>query len=611
MRVVGICRFSHVGRGDWKAYQGKDASEMEALEKQQADTLFTSERMEARLRTFEQLTLASLEAQSDPDFLFVVLSSTLMPQTYRDRLVRLCETIPQVRLRFSSPCTITEAQKAAFKAFDINHADTIQVRLDDDDCLPNGFVEEVKKICTQAGDTPAFAITLSNCLYSVTHGPAAGAYHWPVSFLAAGLGLRHPRKSIFEFGHFALEKRFPNYRIADKFSLVTHNGNNDTSVSLDQMIRRGMHRVEGAELKTIVDDNFGFLSAEAKEMSGLSENTTATFDGPAVNASVKPSLSVHNNQEVLDLPEAPIAELNKSIDVPPSPETNPDWLASFAQDDVTRGFFIYEKQFSIQFSDRRSDKLYVSFDNLGNARSSEKLRDPWGYAFAKKMGWSHLGVMAYQPKWFRHARLYKQFDWLKETGFFERYKQVIFSGTSMGGYAACAFSSIAPGSYVVAFSPQSTLDNSITPWDRRYHSGTVADWTGPFADAAAELQAARKAWIIFDPLVPEDRQHAARLANPNVELLSARYSGHFTAQYLAQIGILSTVMRDAVDGNLSPSRFRNLYRKGRDYRRYLLGVAETAMKLGSNASSLRVARVLRARGRPAIANSLLSHAGKE
>ncbi|WCR18530.1 glycosyltransferase [Paracoccus alcaliphilus] len=58
MKIVGICRFSLLGRGDWKVYQGKPDSEVEAIAAEQARKLFAPERMEQRLAAFEHLTLA-------------------------------------------------------------------------------------------------------------------------------------------------------------------------------------------------------------------------------------------------------------------------------------------------------------------------------------------------------------------------------------------------------------------------------------------------------------------------------------------------------------------------------------------------------------------------
>ena len=44
-------------------------------------------------------------------------------------------------------------------------------------------------------------------------------------------------------------------------------------------------------------------------------------------------------------------------------------------------------------------------------------------------------------------------DELRDSGFFARFRRVIFYGASMGGYAAAAFSSAAPGATVILISP--------------------------------------------------------------------------------------------------------------------------------------------------------------
>ena len=47
MRIVGICRYSLLGRGDWHAYCGKTDAEVEAVAKEQAKLLFAKDRMNA------------------------------------------------------------------------------------------------------------------------------------------------------------------------------------------------------------------------------------------------------------------------------------------------------------------------------------------------------------------------------------------------------------------------------------------------------------------------------------------------------------------------------------------------------------------------------------
>lgn len=100
MRIVGICRYSLLGRGDWHAYRGKTDAEVEAVAREQAKLLFAKDRMNARLESFEHLTLASLRAQTDQDYTFIVLASEMMPKIYRDKLLSLCKDMPNVLVRF-------------------------------------------------------------------------------------------------------------------------------------------------------------------------------------------------------------------------------------------------------------------------------------------------------------------------------------------------------------------------------------------------------------------------------------------------------------------------------------------------------------------------------
>lgn len=176
----------------------------------------------------------------------------------------------------------------------------------------------------------------------------------------------------------------------------------------------------------------------------------------------------------------------------------------------------------------------------------------------------------------------------------------------MGGYAACAFSSLAPGSTVIAFSPQSTLDPRVAGWDARYSSGSRADWSGPFADATDELRSAGAAWIIFDPELPEDKRHAERLraSNPQVELLHARYAEHFTAQFLRQIGALSSVVEECIEGDMTPARFYEKYRNARNYRRFLGGVMRKVLAQNRPDLAMRLQSALVKANKPGLANDV-------
>lgn len=175
-----------------------------------------------------------------------------------------------------------------------------------------------------------------------------------------------------------------------------------------------------------------------------------------------------------------------------------------------------------------------------------------------------LGLMAYEPRWFRSETVFDYLQSLADEGFFRRFRNVTFTGTSMGGYAACAFSRVSPGCRVVALSPQSTLDPELVPWEDRFAAGRKAEWSGRFRDAARQTRHAAQVWIIYDPEVENDARHAERFTGRNVRLLRARHAGHKTALFLRRAEILSKVMEEVASGVMTEARFYELYRRGRD-----------------------------------------------
>lgn len=536
MKVVGICRFSLVGRGDWKIFRGNKFTEAQALA-DQVSILFTEERLEARLKSFEIFTLASIKAQTEQNFLFIVLASKLMPSAYQTRLENLCADIPQVCLRFFDPITAGEAQRKVFDELNIKYSEVLQFRLDDDDCVCSDFVERMQKSAVAANDNhEVFVVSMRGVMYCAIGGECPGIYYWPVDFMSAGAAIRHSSKSIYNFGHFGMAERFHSIVISGGMSLVTHNGNNDTSLDRDTVKRRGMVLLSADESKEIINKHFPFISDQAKTFIGANE---------------KQKDDEHKFQA-------------------------PSWLLDFSATSNSEGFFISNDSFALQHTYRGNSTLYVGFDNLSSVRASSKLRDPWGYEFAKKEGWSSLGVLNYKPNWFRDKNLISEMEKLSNSGFFKKFNNVIFCGTSMGGYGACAFSSLAPGCTVIAFSPQSTLDKNVVDWDKRYPEGTDADWVGPYADGAEEVKSAKKVFIVYDKDVEEDRRHAERMSGENSTLLNARYSGHFTAQFLTQIGILSAFVREVERGKMNGIIFYGMYRKAREYRRFAAAVVHKA-----------------------------------
>lgn len=279
----------------------------------------------------------------------------------------------------------------------------------------------------------------------------------------------------------------------------------------------------------------------------------------------------------------------------------PRWLIDLSLSPHKHGFLKADTGFTIQHIHRSDEILYVGFDNLSGPRSKNRFRDPWGYSFAAKSGWSYLGVMAHQTNWYRNSDLFSALEKLAEDGFFARFGKVVFSGTSMGGFAACAFSSLAPNCTVIAFSPQSTLNPHIVEWETRYWSGRKANWNGPYADAPNEVHGAGHVWIVYDPMLEPDRRHAIRFSGTNVSLLKARWTSHHCITYMARTKVLSPFVQECIDGSMTQSRFYELYRHGRHDPTRLTGLVKAVLAHSDEPRKKRLAKALRRGRRPGLA----------
>jgi hypothetical protein len=238
----------------------------------------------------------------------------------------------------------------------------------------------------------------------------------------------------------------------------------------------------------------------------------------------------------------------------------------------------------------RGDTLVVTFDNLDIAMTKRDDRRPWGFSFIESEGWSMLGVMANGWTWFRDDAVVAEFDRLRNSGFFDQFKRVVFYGASMGGYGAAAYSAAAKGSTVFVISPQSTLDKEIVPWEMRYKKVWSRDFSGPYGDASISSQSAANVHLMYDPYVAADAAHAARFTGDNVTHWRCPLLGHRLGSSLNQMGILQEIARKSILGELDQITFYKLLRKRHDFPRYQRELANLALDRGRPDLARRVCR---------------------
>lgn len=270
MEILGVCRFSMLGRGDWKAYRNKTDDELEATYLERGKELFAPERIEHRLASFEHLTLNSLRNQTDSNFRFLVVSSDRMPEEYRVRLQAICESCPQVVLMFTEPMHITDVVRQYIDRSGLNLRDCVQFRLDDDDCVSRDYIRVLRRHAQAMWGNGAFAVSFPSILYCVTDGPTEGVYEWFNPFLGAGVAVRHPGKTVFEFAHYRIPQRMIAVTDPGVPCIVTHAGDNDTPRHEPHILRkRGMEIANEERLARTIAKHFGFLSEEGLQLAAL------------------------------------------------------------------------------------------------------------------------------------------------------------------------------------------------------------------------------------------------------------------------------------------------------------------------------------------------------
>lgn len=137
MQVIGLCRFSYPALGGFQV-------EHDSIEERRS-YLYASDRLEERFRTFETMTLPCLQAQTDPEFTFVILIDDEFPEAATERLLGLIEDMPQAIVVARPPEKHRVVCKDVLNAARKNPSKPcIQFRMDDDDAVAVDFVERLR-----------------------------------------------------------------------------------------------------------------------------------------------------------------------------------------------------------------------------------------------------------------------------------------------------------------------------------------------------------------------------------------------------------------------------------------------------------------------------------
>ncbi|MCX7299667.1 MAG: hypothetical protein NTX73_04685 [Rhodobacterales bacterium] len=245
-----------------------------------------------------------------------------------------------------------------------------------------------------------------------------------------------------------------------------------------------------------------------------------------------------------------------------------EWLGRLDELGDEHGFFeqLGSKHFALSFD--AGPRLLVTFETIENARKNPTAT-PRGFDFVTRNGWSLLAFLSDGETWFRDAPVYRAMDRLTDEGFFDEFEQVLFLGEGSGGYAAAAYSVASPNARVLALRPQATLDPAIAGWDRRYIRDRRRDFSSRYGYAPEMVDAANRAYILFDPAQISDAMHASLFHDVNVTLLRCPLVGGRIEQMFDLLQITGPLVDAAMDGTLNRQTFARLWRARRQSAAYL------------------------------------------
>lgn len=180
MQIWGHCRFSFFGRSD----TGREIVTPEAA----FGKLWHPARMAVRFHLLETILLPAIRAQTDPDFLFQITTSTQMPDLFQDRLDRVTADIPQLRILRSPHSDLNRALRQTMaEASGGGVEPSVHFRVDDDDAVSVDYIARLRRAAQRVD--PGGMVTFPSGVIGFLHQGIARHVTFQKHSIAIGLAL--------------------------------------------------------------------------------------------------------------------------------------------------------------------------------------------------------------------------------------------------------------------------------------------------------------------------------------------------------------------------------------------------------------------------------------
>lgn len=263
--IVGICRFSFLGKCDWVETRRKGGGTAEVMERRRA-LLYTDDRLSQRFHAFESLCLPSIRAQTDPMFSMWLLTSPELPEHWRARLDDLIAGSPQIRVITSIERDAASALREPLRdAAEQAGRPVIQFRLDDDDAISRHHVARLRRQAQRFTDLPGFAISfLKGLVYGSYAGREIGYWRAHQSFVGVGAAVRmsRPERCIYELLHRRIPRHLPAFTDPTGFGYVQTRWDLGDSAPIkgNAPVENWFDEIDEATFRDCLADDFPFLA---------------------------------------------------------------------------------------------------------------------------------------------------------------------------------------------------------------------------------------------------------------------------------------------------------------------------------------------------------------
>ncbi len=266
--IYGHIRFSFYGFTDTRLKPDEDDSALAEL--------YDETRMARRFFLFENLTLPSLIAQTDRDFTTVLMSSDVMPDRFKDRLVAVAARLPGAIVEFSA----SRRGDLAFRKFIVESlaprmsGTAVHFRLDDDDALAMSYIARLRQISQTLPPSTHISFPSGIMLFPSGREEPSGASMPHQRFLTAiGLATVNSAKftkNPFQMMHSNVWTRWPVVSDPSFPAFIrTQHFANDTAAKQDRIIS-GLQRERFSRratryttaVETMLAQHYPFLTRE-------------------------------------------------------------------------------------------------------------------------------------------------------------------------------------------------------------------------------------------------------------------------------------------------------------------------------------------------------------